>query len=68
MNPFPANLGEVLKQYSRVIIPETNTGQLRFLLRAKFLCDAIGINVIQGRSFRVQELVDGIKSAMGVSA
>lgn len=67
MNPFPANLGEVLKRYNRVVIPETNTGQLRFLLRAKFLCDAIGVNVIRGRSFRVQELVDSIKSAMGVS-
>ena len=68
LNPFPANLGEVLAQYDRVIVPETNAGQLRFLLRAEFLCDAKGVNVMRGRSFQVQELADGIKAAMGGEA
>ena len=65
LNPFPANLGEVLQRFTRVIVPETNSGQLRFLLRAEFLCDCVGVNVMRGRSFQVGELVDGIKAAMG---
>lgn len=62
LNPMPSNLGEVLSQYSQVIVPEINTGQLRFLLRSRYLVDAKGINVIQGRGFHVDELADGIQS------
>ncbi|MCH2139149.1 MAG: 2-oxoacid:acceptor oxidoreductase subunit alpha [Phycisphaerales bacterium] len=64
LNPFPADLGDVLARFDRVIVPETNSGQLRFLLRATYLCDAIGVNVMRGRSFQVQELVEGITRAM----
>ena len=55
--PFPKNLGEVLHNYRTVIIPEINLGQLRLLIRAQFLIDAIGINQVSGRMFRVEELV-----------
>jgi 2-oxoglutarate ferredoxin oxidoreductase subunit alpha len=65
INPFPKNLGEVLGSYSRVIIPEVNTGQLRLLLRGEFLVDAIGINNLSGRSFYVHELADKIEAIMG---
>lgn len=55
--PFPKNLGEVMGRYKTVIIPEINLGQLRQLIRAQFLVDAIGINQVSGRMFMVQDLV-----------
>jgi len=61
VNPFPRNLGEILKSYKRVLIPELNMGQLRTLIRAKYLIDAVGLNKIKGRPFDVAEVVDKIK-------
>ncbi len=58
LSPFPRNLGAVLHAYRTVIIPEINLGQLRTLIRAQFLIDAIGINQVTGRMFRVQDLVE----------
>jgi 2-oxoglutarate ferredoxin oxidoreductase subunit alpha len=60
LNPFPANLGQILGNYESVLIPELNLGQLRMLIRAKFLVDAIGYNRVQGKPFSVTELVDKI--------
>jgi 2-oxoglutarate ferredoxin oxidoreductase subunit alpha len=62
LNPFPANIGELLSSFKTVLVPELNTGQLRMLLRAKYLVDCIGINKVQGKPFTVHELVDAIKS------
>jgi 2-oxoglutarate ferredoxin oxidoreductase subunit alpha len=56
LNPLPANLGEVLKRYKTVLVPELNMGQLLWLLRAKYLVNAIGLNKIQGRPFKQSEL------------
>ncbi|MBC7594590.1 MAG: 2-oxoacid:acceptor oxidoreductase subunit alpha [Kineosporiaceae bacterium] len=56
LNPFPANLGDVLKSYDRVIVPEMNLGQLRSLLRAKYLVDAEGFNKVRGMPFGAAEL------------
>ncbi len=64
INPFPKNLGEVLKRYKTIIIPEMNSGQLRMLIRSKFLVDAIGIQNLHGRSFFAEELADEIELAM----
>ena len=64
LNPFPKNLGEVLANHQRVIIPEINTGQLRMLIRSEFLVDAVGINNCHGRSFYVKELADEIEQVM----
>ena len=61
LNPFPANTGEVLKRYKKVIIPEMNLGQLAMLVRAKYLVDAIGFNKVRGLPFKAAELVDVIK-------
>jgi 2-oxoglutarate ferredoxin oxidoreductase subunit alpha len=61
LNPFPANLGKVLSRFRKVLVPEMNLGQLLFLLRAKFLVDAKGINKVQGKPFRVAELIDVIE-------
>lgn len=60
LNPFPANLGQILGNYDSVLIPELNLGQLRMLVRAKYLVDAIGYNRVQGKPFSVTELVDKI--------
>ncbi|MFM9133977.1 MAG: 2-oxoacid:acceptor oxidoreductase subunit alpha [bacterium] len=56
LNPFPANLGEVLRSYDRVIIPEMNLGQLALLIRGRFLVDAIGYNSVRGMPFASEEL------------
>jgi 2-oxoglutarate ferredoxin oxidoreductase subunit alpha len=56
LNPMPKNIGEVLKRYKKVLVPELNAGQLRMLLRATFLVDAEGLNKIQGRPFLVSEI------------
>src|ERR1019366_489874 len=60
MNPFPRNIGEILKRYEQVMIPELNTGQLSLLIRGKFLIDAVGYNKIAGKPFLVHEIVDEI--------
>ncbi|HLV61306.1 MAG TPA: 2-oxoacid:acceptor oxidoreductase subunit alpha, partial [Fredinandcohnia sp.] len=57
LNPLPRDLGEILARYERVVVPELNLGQLRSILRDKFLVDAKGINKVQGKPFQVSELV-----------
>jgi 2-oxoglutarate ferredoxin oxidoreductase subunit alpha len=60
LNPFPRNTGDVVRSYDRVLVPEMNLGQLRMLVRAEFLVDAIGYNKVRGRPFRAAELADAI--------
>ena len=60
LNPFPANLGEVLRRYPRVLVPEMNLGQLALLLRARYLVDAIGYNRVRGLPFTSTEIADAI--------
>jgi 2-oxoglutarate ferredoxin oxidoreductase subunit alpha len=60
LNPFPSNLGEILSRYKKVLIPELNMGQLRMLVRSRYLVDAIGYNKIKGKPFTVSELYDKI--------
>ncbi|MCZ7439969.1 2-oxoacid:acceptor oxidoreductase subunit alpha [Micromonospora sp. WMMC241] len=54
--PMPANLGEVLRSYDRVVIPEMNLGQLAHVIRARYLVDAIGYNQVRGLPFTAAEL------------
>ena len=56
LNPFPSDLGDVLKRFKTILIPELNTGHLRQLIRSEYLIDAIGLNKIQGQPFHVFEL------------
>jgi 2-oxoglutarate/2-oxoacid ferredoxin oxidoreductase subunit alpha len=56
LNPFPADLGDVLDSYDKVLVPEMNLGQLAMLVRAKYLVDAIGYNQVRGLPFTVEEL------------
>jgi len=56
LNPFPANLEEVLGRYERVVVPEINMGQLALLLRGRFLVDVISYTKVRGLPFKSEEL------------
>lgn len=64
LNPLPANLGEMLQQYDRVIIPELNCGQLRFLVQAHYVVPTVGINKVKGKPFSVSELKSQLLQAL----
>ncbi|HEV3080002.1 MAG TPA: 2-oxoacid:acceptor oxidoreductase subunit alpha [Gemmataceae bacterium] len=64
LNPMPKNIGDVLKRYRKILVPELNAGQLRLLLRAQFLVDAVGLNKIQGRPFLVSEIEEKIEQLL----
>ena len=56
LNPFPKNLGDIVKRYPRVLVPELNRGHLWRLLRADFLIDAISYSKVEGRPFKAAEI------------
>jgi 2-oxoglutarate ferredoxin oxidoreductase subunit alpha len=64
LNPMPRNTGEVLKRYKKVLIPELNAGQLRMLIRANYLVDAVGLNKVQGKPFLVSEIEEKIEELL----
>jgi 2-oxoglutarate/2-oxoacid ferredoxin oxidoreductase subunit alpha len=66
LNPLPSNVGDVLKRYKRVLVPELNMGQLLWILRAKYLVDAVGLNKIQGRPFKQAELEQKFDEMLGI--
>src|SRR5246127_2015922 len=66
LNPLPSNLGDIIKRYDNVLVPELNMGQLLWLLRAKYLVDAVGLNKIQGRPFKQLEVEQKIEEMLGV--
>ncbi|MEU7579718.1 2-oxoacid:acceptor oxidoreductase subunit alpha [Streptomyces sp. NPDC041068] len=64
LNPFPRNLGEALKRYDKVVIPEMNLGQLATLIRAKYLVDAVSYNQVNGMPFKAEQLATALKEAI----
>jgi 2-oxoglutarate ferredoxin oxidoreductase subunit alpha len=64
LNPLPRNLGEVMKRYRKVVVPEMNMGQLVWVLRARYLVDAEGFNKIQGKPFKQAEIEAKIEEAV----
>jgi 2-oxoglutarate/2-oxoacid ferredoxin oxidoreductase subunit alpha len=60
LNPFPQDLGEVLRRYDKVLVPEMNLGQLSLLLRAKYLVDVVGYNEVRGLPLKAAVLADVI--------
>jgi 2-oxoglutarate ferredoxin oxidoreductase subunit alpha len=64
LNPLPSNLGDVIQRYKKVLVPELNMGQLLWVLRAKYLVDAVGLNKIQGRPFKQSELEQKIEEML----
>jgi 2-oxoglutarate/2-oxoacid ferredoxin oxidoreductase subunit alpha len=62
--PFPANLGEVLRAYDKVVVPEINLGQLALVLRGRYLVDVISYNRVRGLPFRAAELAGVIQDVI----
>jgi 2-oxoglutarate ferredoxin oxidoreductase subunit alpha len=60
LNPLPQNLGEILVKFQKVMIAELNLGQLSNIIRAKFLVDAVGLNIVQGKPFTQTEVFNKI--------
>jgi 2-oxoglutarate ferredoxin oxidoreductase subunit alpha len=64
LNPFPANLGEVLSRFERVLVPEMNSGQLSFILRGRFLKDVVSLTKVEGKPFYRHEIVTRIQQLL----
>jgi len=64
LNPFPANLGDVLRRYGTVVAPEMNLGQLALLLRGKYLVDVQSVTKVKGMAFLADEVEDIIDAAL----
>jgi 2-oxoglutarate ferredoxin oxidoreductase subunit alpha len=65
LNPLPKNLGDLLRGFKHVLVPELNMGQLRMVIRARYLVDAKGLNKVQGKPFSVAEIEDAIENLVG---
>jgi 2-oxoglutarate ferredoxin oxidoreductase subunit alpha len=64
LNPFPANLEEVLGKFGKILVPELNDGQLCSLLRARFLVPAVAMSKLRGQPFAVSEILDRIRTLL----
>ncbi|MBI5285223.1 MAG: 2-oxoacid:acceptor oxidoreductase subunit alpha [Chloroflexi bacterium] len=65
LNPLPGNLGALLGRYDKVLMPEMNLGQMRMLVRARYLVDVIGLNKVSGRPFTIAEVEGKIAELAG---
>jgi 2-oxoglutarate ferredoxin oxidoreductase subunit alpha len=64
MNPFPANLGEVLRRFEKVLVPEMNMGQLEKLIRIEYGLEPIGLHKVQGKPFLNAEIAAKIREIL----
>jgi 2-oxoglutarate ferredoxin oxidoreductase subunit alpha len=64
LNPFPEDLGAVLRSYERVLVPEINLGQLALLLRGRFLVDVISYTKVRGLPFKAEELAGVVQEVI----
>lgn len=64
INPLPKDLGDILSRFKQVLMPEINMGQLRTIIRSKYLIDAVGLNKMQGKPFSVGEILDKINEML----
>jgi 2-oxoglutarate/2-oxoacid ferredoxin oxidoreductase subunit alpha len=67
LNPLPRDLGDVIKRFKKVLVPEMNMGQLLMILRAKYLVNAQGYNKIQGKPFKTSEIENKIEQMLGLA-
>ncbi len=67
LNPLPRDLGDVIKRFKKVLVPEMNMGQLLMIVRAKYLVDAQGYNKIQGKPFKTSEIENKIEQMLGLA-
>jgi 2-oxoglutarate ferredoxin oxidoreductase subunit alpha len=64
INPFPTDLGDILRRYDKVVIPEMNLGQLATLIRARYLVDAISVTQVRGLPFKADELAEMLQGVI----
>ena len=64
LNPLPPDLGQILRQYRKVLVPEINSGQLVRVLRAEYLVDAVGYNKVRGVPLMTHEIVEAINQLL----
>lgn len=64
LNPFPRNFAEIIKRYDRILMPELNSGQLAFIIRARYLIDVVSFPKIQARPFTIREIKEKIESML----
>ena len=67
LNPLPPDLGQILSQYRKVLVPEINSGQLVRVLRAEYLVDAVGYNKVRGVPLQTTEIVEAIHQLLEVT-
>jgi 2-oxoglutarate ferredoxin oxidoreductase subunit alpha len=65
LNPFPRNLGEIVSRFEKIVVPEMNMGQLAMLMRAKYLLDIVSFPKVQGKPFKISELVKRFEELLG---
>ncbi|WCL54064.1 2-oxoacid:acceptor oxidoreductase subunit alpha [Gimibacter soli] len=65
LNPFPANLGDLMKGFKQIMVPEMNHGQLKTVLRDTYLVDAKPFTKVSGQPFKIAEILDGIRAMLG---
>ena len=68
LNPISEKLGPLMKKFRRVLAPELNLGQLRMLLRAKYLIDVQALNKVRGQPFTIAEIVRAARAILDESA
>lgn len=66
LNPLPKNLCEILEKFDRILVPELNTGHLRYILRIKYLRDSIGLNKVQGLPMKEFEVENKINELLNI--
>lgn len=64
LNPLPQDLGDILIKFKKILIPEINAGQLVRMIRAEFLVDAVGLNLVRGRPIRARDIVAKARELM----
>jgi 2-oxoglutarate ferredoxin oxidoreductase subunit alpha len=65
LNPLPPDLGHILREYRKVLVPEINSGQLVRVLRAEYLVDAVGFNRVRGLPLASEEIYEAINQLLG---
>lgn len=65
LNPFPKNLGAILNNFEKIVVPELNCGQLSTILKSTYLKDVISYNKVQGRPFKVAEIENKLLEVLG---
>ena len=66
LSPLPKNLGELLGNFEKIMVPEMNTGQFINLIRAEYLIDADGLNKVAGQPFKIGEILAAIHEIFAV--